>query len=51
MKRIKYAETLRKIGQSGSVDIFYNGEMGQAVVKEIQGLGGIITMRDLKSFE
>ena len=51
MKRIKYAETLRRIGQSGSVDIFYNGEIGQYVVKEIQALGGIITMKDLQSFE
>ena len=51
IKRVKYADTLRKIGQTGSADIFYSGEMGEDIVKEIQALDGIITKEDLKSFK
>ena len=51
IKRPKFAETLRKIGQSGSSDIFYKGEMGKTVVKELAERGGIITEEDLEKYE
>ena len=51
IKRTKYAATLRKIAESGSSDIFYKGEIGQKIVEEIQELGGILTMEDLKSYK
>ena len=50
IKRAKYAATLRKIAESGSSDIFYKGEIGQKIVEEVQELGGILTMEDLKSY-
>ena len=51
IKRKKFAKTLTEIGKSGSADILYNGTMGEKIVKEIQELGGIITMEDLNNFE
>ena len=51
IKRKKFAKTLTEIGESGSADILYNGTMGEKIVKEIQELGGIITMEDLNNFE
>ena len=51
MKRAKYAETLSKIGESGSADIFYKGELGQQIVNEIQDEGGIITMKDFENYK
>ena len=51
IKRKKFAKTLSEIGKSGSADIFYSGSMGEKIVKEIQELGGIITMEDLNNFE
>jgi gamma-glutamyltranspeptidase len=51
VKRPKFAETLRKIGQSGSADIFYKGSLGEKVVEEIQSQGGIITLEDLKKYK
>ena len=51
IKRTKYAETLRQIAESGSSDIFYKGSIGQSIVQEIQDLGGIITMEDMKSYK
>ena len=51
IKRPKFAETLRKIGQSGSSDIFYKGEMGKTIVKELAERGGIITEEDLEKYE
>ena len=51
IKRTKFANTLREIGQNGTSDIFYHGEMGEKLVKEIKELRGIITMKDLKSYK
>ena len=51
VKRPEYAETLRKIGESGSSDIFYKGEMGKAIVQELADLGGIMTNEDLEKYE
>ena len=46
----KLAETLRRIGQNGTADIFYRGPIGQDLVDELRDLGGIMTMDDLKSY-
>ena len=51
IRRTEYATTLRKIAESGSSDIFYQGEIGQSIVQEIQDLGGIITMEDMRSYQ
>ena len=51
IKRPEYAETLRKIGESGSSNIFYKGEMGKAIVQELADLGGIMTIEDLEKYE
>ena len=48
--RPEFAETLRKIGQSGSSDIFYKGEIGSSIVEELSKQGGIITMEDLQKY-
>ena len=51
IKRPEYAETLRKIGESGSSNIFYKGEMGKAIVQELADVGGIMTIEDLEKYE
>ncbi|CAF3354897.1 unnamed protein product [Rotaria sp. Silwood2] len=38
MKRLKLAKTLRRISEEG-VDIFYNGDLGDQVIHEIQNKG------------
>lgn len=50
IKRPKFADTLMQIGQNGTDDIFYKGEMGAKIVKEIQEQGGIITMEDFQNY-
>ncbi|KAH0564712.1 glutathione hydrolase 1 proenzyme-like [Cotesia glomerata] len=49
LKRPKLAETLKAIAKH-NVSIFYNGSMGEEIVKEIQGFGGIIDMNDLRNY-
>ena len=51
IKRTKFANTLREIGQNGTSDIFYHGEMGEQLVKEVKDLRGIITMKDFKNYK
>ena len=51
IRRPKLAETLQKIGQSGTSDIFYKGKMGQSIVKELSERGGIITEEDFRNYE
>lgn len=43
------AKTLRLIRDKG-VGVFYNGEIGQAIVKEVQRTGGSMTMQDLQRY-
>jgi gamma-glutamyltranspeptidase/glutathione hydrolase len=44
-----YAETLEKIARGGS-DVLYHGELGRAVVEEMEAKGGLITMEDLAAY-
>ncbi|MBW3666648.1 MAG: gamma-glutamyltransferase family protein [Actinobacteria bacterium] len=43
------ADTLRLIGEEGA-EVFYRGELGQAVVSDLVGRGGQLTMEDLASY-
>ncbi|KAK0081381.1 hypothetical protein PV325_012278 [Microctonus aethiopoides] len=49
IKRPKLMETLKIIAEHG-IDVFYNGSLGEAIVKEIQNFGGIIEMDDLRNY-
>ncbi|XP_057325010.1 scoloptoxin SSD14-like [Microplitis mediator] len=49
IKRPRLAETLKVIAKY-NVSVFYNGSMGEEIVKEIQGFGGIIEMNDLRNY-
>ena len=44
--RPEYARTLQLIAENGS-DVFYNGEIGEGVVKAVRATGGFMTMEDL----
>lgn len=44
------AESLRAIARYGP-DMLYAGALGQAVVDDIQGNGGILTMADLRAYQ
>jgi gamma-glutamyltranspeptidase/glutathione hydrolase len=41
--------TLERIRDGGS-DVFYNGELGEEIVSDMQAKGGLITMTDLRSY-
>lgn len=44
------ANTLRHIGQEGA-EVFYLGDLGQAIVEDLAGRGGKLTMADLKTYQ
>lgn len=46
----KLARTLRKIADFG-IEAFYNGSIGFNLVRDIRRAGGIVTMKDLQSYE
>jgi len=50
IKRVKFARTLEIIAQNNSVDAFYNGELADLIVEEIQNHSGIITKQDLANY-
>lgn len=50
IKQPDLANTLELISQYGS-DIIYNGEIANAIIKEIQDNGGLITYEDLRTYE
>lgn len=43
------AKTLKLIKEKGT-DVFYKGEIGEALVKEVQRTGGRMTMEDLRNY-
>lgn len=50
MYRKTLGDTLRIIAKEGA-DAFYGGELGKKFVEDVQELGGIITLEDLKRYE
>ena len=48
--RKKYAETLRKIGESGNASYFYEGEFMQQMVQELKEAGAIIEEEDFLNY-
>jgi gamma-glutamyltranspeptidase/glutathione hydrolase len=44
------ARSLRLIAEQG-IEVFYRGEIGQRIVAEIQGNGGLLTAADLATYE
>lgn len=50
IKRTDLIPTLKRIAEGGAYE-FYQGETGQRLVEDLQQLGGIITMDDMKSYQ
>ena len=49
-QNLDYANTLAKVGIYGE-DAIYKGEIAEAIVKEVQKRGGILSMEDLARYE
>ncbi len=47
--RPTFAKTLEEIAEKGP-QTFYTGNLGQALVEDLQKMGGIITMEDLMNY-
>ncbi|XP_068660742.1 glutathione hydrolase 3-like [Aristolochia californica] len=45
----KLADTLELISEQGA-DVFYNGIIGEKLVRDVQATGGILTMEDLRQY-
>jgi gamma-glutamyltranspeptidase len=45
-KRVEYARALERIAEKG-VDDFYQGEIGQGIIRAVQEKGGLMTMDDI----
>ena len=50
VKMPDYADTLEKIAKEGS-RVLYGGELGKAIVDDVEENGGILAMRDLQGYE
>jgi gamma-glutamyltranspeptidase/glutathione hydrolase len=46
----KLGASMQRIAEAGA-DAVYKGEIGEAIVKEVQEAGGFLTMDDLRAFE
>ncbi|EDV99596.1 scoloptoxin SSD14 [Drosophila grimshawi] len=51
MKRPTLANTLERIANNGAGEFYYGGETGVKFVEDINKLGGIITVDDLKNYK
>lgn len=49
-KNEDYAKTLRLIAKGGA-DVFYKGEIAEAMVANVQKYGGLLTMEDLANYK
>lgn len=49
MRLPNLAKTYRLLAEKGP-DVVYNGEIGEALVKEVNRLGGVMTMDDMKKY-
>jgi len=49
-KNLALAETFKRIAANGS-DEFYQGQTAKMFVEDLQKLGGIITLEDMKNYE
>lgn len=47
-KQPDLAKTLKLIAENGA-DVFYNGEIAQKIVRELQANGGVLTLNDFKN--
>ncbi|KAL0272631.1 UNVERIFIED_CONTAM: hypothetical protein PYX00_005525 [Menopon gallinae] len=50
MRRPQLAKTLRLVADKG-IKVFYEGPLAEAMVKEVQNDGGILTLEDMKNVE
>ena len=50
VKMPDYADTLEKIAKKGS-NVLYGGELGKAIVDDVEENGGILTMKDLQNYQ
>jgi len=46
----RLGESLRRIADRGA-DVVYEGEIGEAIVEEVRGAGGFLSMEDMAAFE
>ncbi|XP_073832370.1 gamma-glutamyl transpeptidase [Musca autumnalis] len=51
LKRLALADTLERIAKNGAGEIYDGGETGRMFVEDIQAMGGIITLDDLKNYK
>lgn len=49
-KNLALAETFKRIAANGS-DEFYSGQTAENLVADLQKLGGIITLEDMKNYK
>ncbi len=50
IKNVRFAETLEKISKFGP-EIFYNGEIGELIIDEVNESGGNMSMSDLNNYK
>ncbi|KAH8416851.1 hypothetical protein KR222_009119, partial [Zaprionus bogoriensis] len=51
MKRTSLADTLERIANNGAGELYDGGETGVKFIEDIQSMGGILTLDDLKNFK